>query len=124
MEKFSLEGLQAFRMGEGREQMYRECVPFRQNREREEPSGVFRCVATWKLELVADPWLGAVEVQWCSGAFTNTAVQPQSCEFAGSGAGSQGQGCAGHFSGYDLVCRGGTWQHPSTRVEHILTPVE
>ena len=74
--------------------------------------------------LVMEPWLGGVEVQWCSGAYTGTPVQPQSCESAGSGAGFQGQGCAGHFSGYGLVCRGGTWQHPSKRVEPILTLVE
>ena len=73
--------------------------------------------------LVAEPWPGAVEVQWCSGACAGRQAQPRSCESAGPVAGSQGQGCAGHFSGYAPVCRGGTWQHQSKQVEHILTPV-
>ena len=59
MENFPLEGLQAFCMGEGREQTYRECVPFYHNREREGPSGVVRCVAAWKLELGCMPGSGA-----------------------------------------------------------------
>ena len=59
MENYLLEGLQAFYMGEGREQIYREGVPFHHNREREGPSGVVGCVATWKLELGCMPSSGA-----------------------------------------------------------------
>ena len=55
VENFLLEGLQAFCMGEGRVHVYRECVPLHHNREREGPSGVVRCVATWKLELGCMP---------------------------------------------------------------------
>ena len=59
VENFLLESLQAFRTGEGREQIYREGVPFHHNREREGPSGIVGCVATWKLELGCMPGLGA-----------------------------------------------------------------
>ena len=140
---FLLEGLQAFRMGEGREQIYREGVPFHHNREREGPSGVVRCVATWKLELGCMPGSGAtgwpvvldgcgwwrnhglelwrssgvvelVQVRQCS----HVPANPQALEQDPRAKGAQGTSLDSR------VCRGGTWQHPSKRVGHILTPVE
>ena len=42
-------------MGDGREQIQREGVPFHHDREQEGPSGVVECVATWKLELGCMP---------------------------------------------------------------------
>ena len=90
-----LERLQAFRMGEGREQIYRENVPFHHNRETGRTvwrsrvccdlvagAGMHAWLGCYRLAgrsgwlwLVAESWLGAVEVQWCSGAYTGTVLR-------------------------------------------------
>ena len=46
-------------MGSDEEQIDREGVSFRSNRQWEEPSGVVGCAAAWKLEMGCVPDLGA-----------------------------------------------------------------